>query len=286
MGHEVSIQEHQEALYDILKTFKKVCNNHGLRFQLYAGTLLGSIRHQGFIPWDDDLDVLMPREDYEKLQRLAPEFEREGYFLQGEFSEHWPMFFSKIRKDNTTCFEGFIPRDLKTHQGIYMDVFPYDNLSNIPLLRWKQFLESKIVIASSLHERGYATSNIVKKIVMALSKGFNREKLHQRVMRRKDVRSEKVHAFFGGNKKYKKGVFYRYIFEELEERTFGDEKFPVTKHADALLKQLYGDYMTIPSETEQQMKRHSVFVDLKRSYLEHIELQKTKNMKNKSRSIR
>jgi lipopolysaccharide cholinephosphotransferase len=100
----VTVREHQAALYELLCEFDRICRKHGIRYTLFAGTLLGAVRHGGFIPWDDDADVLMLREDYEKFLEVAPtETDPDQFFVQKEYSEHWPMFFSKLRLQGTAC---------------------------------------------------------------------------------------------------------------------------------------------------------------------------------------
>jgi lipopolysaccharide cholinephosphotransferase len=104
--------EHKQALIVILKEFDRVCKMIGVPYILFAGSMLGAVRHQGFIPWDDDIDVLMLRKDYERLLSEAHNFlNAEKFFLQKEFSEHWPLFFSKLRLNNTACIEKYHPKD-------------------------------------------------------------------------------------------------------------------------------------------------------------------------------
>ena len=123
------LKKHQAALMELLTVFDNICRRLGISYQLFAGTALGAVRHKGFIPWDDDLDIIMLRPEYERFLKEAPaEPESEKYFLQSEFSEHWPMFFSKLRKNGTACIERYVPRDELMHQGIYIDIFPCDSL--------------------------------------------------------------------------------------------------------------------------------------------------------------
>ena len=147
---KATLPQHQQALYELLQALDSVCKKHRIRYMLFAGTALGAVRHKGFIPWDDDLDVVMLRPEYERFLAVAgQELDSEKFFLQKEFSEHWPMFFSKLRRNGTTCLERFIPRDPQIHQGVYIDIFPCDNLSDSPLVGKLQFLASKLVIAKA-----------------------------------------------------------------------------------------------------------------------------------------
>ena len=161
-----TLQEHQEVLLELLAEFDRVCRKNDIKYILFAGSALGAIRHHGFIPWDDDLDVALLREDYDKLMKLDSSEWNTAYYMQCEYSEHWPLYFSKLRKNNTTCLEKYHPKDNEIHQGIYIDIFPIDNASDNPLIRKVQFYASKIVQAQAFWYRGYETDSIIKKIVM------------------------------------------------------------------------------------------------------------------------
>ena len=100
MDTTTTLPEHQKALQTLLVEFDRVCKQLEIPYILFAGTMLGAVRHQGFIPWDDDLDVMMLRQDYERFLREAEGvLDTRRFFLQKEYSPHWPMFFSKLRHD-------------------------------------------------------------------------------------------------------------------------------------------------------------------------------------------
>ena len=265
-GTQATLQEHQQALYCLLNEFDRVCKGIGVTYFLFAGTLLGAVRHNGFIPWDDDLDVLMLREDYRRFMREAPRvLEKNRFFLQEEFSEHFPMFFSKLRINGTTCLEKYFPKDPLVHQGVYMDIFPCDNAYNSKAGRFFQFLCSKVVIAKGLDAEGYVTSSKLKKLVMVLCRCLPRKVFH-RVVRGPEVRGEYLHCFLGGASKYTKSVFPSEFLEGSMGMQFEDGVFSVPENYDKLLKTLYGDYWVLPPEEERKCKKHAVLVDLTHSY--------------------
>ena len=147
---ESGIDKHQQVLLELLREFDRICVKHCIPYMLFAGTSLGAVRHGGFIPWDDDLDLILLREDYERFLAVAPGELGQEFFLQKEYSEHWPIFFSKLRKNGTACMEKFVPKDPEQHQGIYIDIFPADNLSDVGLVARLQFAaaDAGIFIAS------------------------------------------------------------------------------------------------------------------------------------------
>lgn len=257
---------HQRALMQLLEEFDRVCRELEIPYVLFAGTALGAVRHGGFIPWDDDLDVMMLRRDYERLLREADRvLDRERFFLQREFTEHWPMFFSKLRLNGTACLEKFHPKDPKMHQGVYMDIFPCDNALGSGAARKLQFLCSKVVIAKSLAKRGYETNSAAKKVFMALC-GLLPMKPFLALTRAGREDSPVVHSFLAAARSYGKNVYPRSWFEQRGQVKFENGSYPISAESDALLTMLYGDYMTLPAPEERVAKQHAVLVDLEHSY--------------------
>lgn len=270
LGDTATLQEHQAALYILLQEFDRVCTRLDIPYFLFAGTLLGAVRHQGFVPWDDDLDVIMLRRDYERFFREAPGvLDQQRFFLQQEFSEHWPLFFSKLRLNGTTCLEKQHPKDPKLHQGVYMDIFPCDNCYESKLGKKLQFYCSKVVIAKGLAARGYDTDSKLKKVFMAFCKLLPCAPF-LRVVKGPGRPGTEVHSFLGGASRFSKSVYPRSCFEKAISLPFGQGQFRGSEQYDRLLHILYGDYMTPPPEQERVCKQHAILVDLKRSY-EHYE---------------
>ena len=277
----------QNMLLQLLCEFDRICRKHQIDYMLFAGTAIGAARHQGFIPWDDDIDVAMLRPEYERFMALAPsELDEKTYFLQKEFSEHWPMFFSKLRVNNTACIERYVPKDPKVHQGVYIDIFPVDNLAKSALARNLQFAASKVVIAKSLYRRGYLTDSGKKKLFMWLCTLLPKKPMLRFTQKRRKNDSEHVHSFFAAASKYSKNIFPRKWFTELTELEFEGRKFPVSKHYDEMLTRIYGNYMVIPPKKERGCKVHGEIVDLENSYEIYIEAQKQMRFTEYSRSIR
>lgn len=284
---ESLLEKHQAVLYELLQAFDVVCRKHNIQYMLFAGSALGAVRHGGFIPWDDDLDVVMLRPEYERFLAVArEELDGEKYFLQKEFSPHWPMFFSKLRKNDTTCLERYIPRDPEIHQGVYMDIFPCDNLADGKLMRKLQFYASKVVIAKSLDRRGYLTDSWKKKLFMAACRLAPGKCFWTFAKGCREGDSACVHTFFGGASRYEKNIYPREWFTETVLLPFEDGQFPVSAHYDEMLTALYGDYMTPLPEDKRGCKVHAELVDLERSYTHYRGWQRRERFAEYTRSIR
>lgn len=282
----VPIREHQQALYILLSEFDRVCRELDIPYILFAGTMLGAVRHQGFIPWDDDLDIMMLRADYDRFLAEAEQvLDREKFYLQKEFSEHWPMFFSKLRLNGTACLEKYHPKDLQTHQGVYMDLFPCDNAARSGFGRKMQFLASKVVIAKSLYRRGYETDSKKKKMFMTLCRLLPMKPFLW-LTKRGSADSAMVHSFLGGASDFAKNVYPRACFAERVDMTFENDRYPVSARYDALLRQLYGEYMLLPPEDQRTIKQHAILVDLENSYEAYTNYRDGMQFETYTRSIR
>lgn len=285
--YKSEINELQKIQLSMLKDFDAVCQKHRISYQLFSGTALGAVRHKGFIPWDDDIDVVMLREDYERFfDSASKELDSNKYYVQREFSEHWPMFFSKLRLNGTTYIEKYHSHDARIHQGIYIDIFPCDNLSDNRLMQKLQYIASKIVIAKSLYARGYETNSTVKKCFMQFCRILPTEPFKRLCIRRNDSSSLKVHTFFGGGKKFERSIFFREWFEQSVKMRFEDSEFPVSAHYDEMLRVMYGDYMVMPTLEQRVCKRHAAIVDINKPYTFHLEEQRNMKIEKYTESIR
>ncbi len=281
-----SREEHQAALLKLLTEFDRVCSLIGVKYQLFAGTLLGAVRHNGFIPWDDDLDILMMREDYDKFLREAEKhLGSDMFFLQKEFSGHWPMFFSKLRLNNTACIEKYRPKDLLVHQGIYIDIFPCDDAKASVLGKKMQFLSSKVVIAKSLDRRGYETKSAKKKLFMAFCKLLPM-KPFLKIAKSGKKNGKELHSFFAAAHSYSKNLYPRELLEKTVFGEFEGGSYPIPADYDTLLRTLYGEYMVLPSPEERQKKQHAIFVDTENSYEKYLDLVKETEFDVLTESIR
>ena len=279
-------QAHQAALLRLLQEFDRVCKKLNIPYVLYAGTLLGAVRHQGFIPWDDDLDVLMLREDYNRFLAEAPTvLNTDIFYLQKEFSEHWPLFFSKLRLNGTTCLEKAHPKDPQMHQGIYIDIFPCDHARSTELGRRFQFAASKVVIAKALDRRGYDTDSTAKKVFITLCRLLPQKPFLRWVLQgQKDGNT--AHTFLAGARKYSKNVIPHRFLTERCEVTFEGGSYPAPADYDACLHMLYGDYMTLPPPEDRVCKQHSILIDTQRSYEEYANYRDGMTFEVYTRSIR
>lgn len=262
---DIKIKDAQEVELEILLEFDRICKKHNINYFLYSGTLLGAIRHKGFIPWDDDIDVCMLREEYDKFMKIAMNELDNKYFLQNyDTDRNYPLQFSKLRKNNTTYMEVNLS-NLKMHQGIFIDIFPYDNSEpNTFLGKLQRIIVEKMILINLCRnkERNKQSQNkliilfrmfcyyilkiipktLIDKFITKISTLFNNKNTEYI----SDLSSSKRKSTYD-RFTIKRNVFKSKIFCEFE-----GYKFPVPKDYDYVLTKNYGDYMKLPAEKEQK----------------------------------
>lgn len=240
----------QNLILLIAKEIVRICNKYDITYYLDSGTQLGAVRHNGFIPWDDDFDIAMKRLDYERFLNICEkELDKTKFFLQTEWTEkNYCFTFAKIQLLGTEIIEDF-SKEVDIHHGIFVDIFPYDNLpDNSKQQKW--FLYKNYILKNLLWVKcGYGTSIHKRKI------GYCVFKLLSRLFSIEDLKIKRYKLIVQNNKNNTKLCFtsdYPKIklqnawFNEFSWYKFETEKFRGFKRYDSYLKTLYGEYMQLP----------------------------------------
>ncbi len=254
----------QGCMLDITLEIQRICEKHGLTFFLAYGTLLGAVRHQGFIPWDDDMDVGMPRADYEKFLQIAPQELGEEFFLQtADTDPAYAFTFAKVRLNGTTMLEDYAA-DSKQHNGIYVDIFPYETCPDGGLQRKLHFLLFKCVKWAALGKTDY-------KFIIPKRRRFAKLMSAVLFFLRKDGAikfANKLRRMFERRKtaycvdpEWYKGIIALEDIQSTVSLSFEGHSMPVPQHYQELLTQIYGDYMQLPPVEERGNKHQMVKMD-------------------------
>ena len=240
----------QSVEIEILEIVHKICVENNIKYYLIAGSLLGAVRHKGFIPWDDDIDIAMPRNDYHRFQKLCHEgILGDKYTLQdiSTYSKyHLP--FAKVRKNNTLFDEPAFEK-LDCHKGIYIDIFPLDYSKRndgllhrckarfLPAWSWVIYMRVLNFKMSFLHQMLYYISKPLSIKKMALI----RDKMAS------SCKSGNYYTYWGSGWTYPIDWFDEPILLDFEGR-----KFYAPKQSHLVLTRIYGDYMKLPPESERR----------------------------------
>ena len=265
-----SLEEVQNKILEIAIYFDEFCKEHGITYYLMGGSALGAIRHGGFIPWDDDLDVFMTFDDYMKFINAAEKHLDHQFYLQKENTNEWPLFFTKIRMNNTTFIEEDT-KDRKMHKGFYIDIMCLNNTSSNILYRFLQYLSARLIVAKTLAFRGYTTNSRLKKITMNVTKicirGILFNKLLSIVRSLNKKETEYVGHFFG-RAKFKNTSFPKKYLGKPRYVKFSTTMLPVPERVEEYLEIRYGnEYMKMPDQkTKDMYPVHAIFADPKNDY--------------------
>lgn len=259
------IRELQRCILDIALEFQRICEKNGLKYFLTYGTLLGAVRHQGFIPWDDDMDVGMPREDYEKFLRIAPSELGEGFFLQTEATDPAYAFTSaKIRLNGTALVEDYAA-DSKQHNGIFLDVFPYDTLPKHGWQQWLHFRAAKCLKWAALGKTDYTFVKSKRRRfakLMSAAFFFLRKDGAVRLSNKLRRFYERRHTGHYVDTEWYKSVVTDEDLVDMPKLSFEGYEFPVPHRYEQLLTKIYGDYMKLPPVEKRGVQHDVVRLDV------------------------
>lgn len=243
----------QHVILLIVKDIDELCRKNGIEYYLFGGSAIGAIRHKGFIPWDDDLDIIMDHTNYDKFVKVCREqLNTEKYYFQQGLVD-WPMMFSKVRLKGTVMDEAGAYGDRFKERGIFVDVFQLYNSSSNRLSQIWQYVCAKYFLCYCLLKRGYKEASIFKKMMMYLAfplkiRSIRKFIYHQIVKYDEDTT---ILASFGARFRFKNSFFEKELYSNPIYVDFEDTKLPVPEKYDSLLRQIYGDYMTPPPVQEQ-----------------------------------
>ncbi len=250
-------------LMDAFVEFDRVCRAQDIPYYLLAGSLLGAVRHQGIIPWDDDVDIGLLRPDYERFLKVAPHELSARYFLQTSKSDpDYFLCFAKIRVNGTRFVEASSV-DCDIHHGVYLDVSPMDNAPDWPAMRWLHAaicrLLNIMVLARGKYRELRPVQSYVAKLLHAMLQPIPApvlmNLLQAALQLSRNDKSMYVVIFSGMS--YRGDCLQRRYFDNSVDLVFGGHAASAPAMWHEYLTDLYGDYMTPPTEA-QRGKGHSV----------------------------
>lgn len=264
------LRELQLVLLENIKVFVDICEKYNLRYFMIGGTMLGAVRHQGFIPWDDDVDMGMPRDDYEKFLEVVSKELPNGYsFLNYKYSDEYKRYFSRIVNDNVRIYNE--SNSKKIIENAWIDIFPFDGMPKNWLVQklhfyrmvWLRFLfhASCFEELVNLNRPGRPRyQQVAIKFLKYTKFGSNLDtkkilnKLEKQLKKYQYKDSDIVVNFFGAY--MEKEIIPKKLIDNLKYYHFEDSRFLGAENYDEYLKYFYGDYMKTPKDAHKD--KHNI----------------------------
>ena len=258
---ENELEQLKKIELEMLKAFINVCEQLDLKYYIVGGTLLGAVRHKGFIPWDDDIDVGMPRKDYEIFIENAQSFLPSKYFIQTHITDpEWMMHFCKIRNSETTFIESSVSK-LHINHGVFIDIFPLDFYNKEKFPFKNRMLAGIECSAFSIQVN--KAKLFFKKVI---SFCFSLEKAYKK--REELFKSQKEGEYIANycGAWGEREIMPKDYFGQGGEGEFEGLKVILPEKYDLYLTHLYGNYMELPPIEKRVSHHYTDIIDLEKSY--------------------
>lgn len=270
-------EEIQKELLPLLHEVKRVCDENDINYFLCAGSALGAVRHNGFIPWDDDIDIGMLRKDYDKFVSVARESLGDGFLLMEALdTPDYYVNHAKVFRNNTALVNKDVSH-LRIHHGFYLDIFPFDTIPENEEAQDEMYQEVRTKISEfTLRKKwnAFESKNPIKRYFANYSYYNAKLKSDEKMINDMncilkqylDSDSNMVADLFAP---YQKKLFYK--IEDLipcQMMKFEDDFYPIPANADRYLTVMYGDYMELPPEDKRYVKHTYVKFDLEHNWKE------------------
>lgn len=258
---KMTLKEIQRTELDLLADFHKICEKESFRYSLHGGTLLGAVRHKGFIPWDDDVDVLMPRKDYDRFLDYCMKNQTPFRMISLKNSRKYTLFFARIYNENTVL-KGEHLKNI--NHGLHIDIVPFDYIGkDLDYMNSKEKFFDKnyywgVYKRSSLSffmKKHVNYKGKIKYILCYIMSYFITGKtLEKRLLKPFEKYTEENSDYVCQlvSRYANKRCFKKSIFDEFIKADFEGHKFYITKEYDYFLTARYGDYMKLPPLEKRQ----------------------------------
>ena len=251
---------------DLYLVFSEICNKYNLRYFFFYGGLLGAIRHNGFIPWDDDLDVAMPREDYQVFMKVAPIELTEPYAIQSPYTYPNCYYSVTTLRNSQGTFTSSLLRNLDYNKGIPLDIFPIDYCDPNTYESDREEIFKNIMRCSTWMKWKCGVDNEKQRENMVKYGIKNPLEAYEKVHRIAQNPLYKKTGFCGvptlvASMKKKPHIFPNYCFEKIIYHPFEGLSVPIPEGYDEILSITYGDYMSFPPLEERGIKTDGIIID-------------------------
>ena len=268
------IQDVQKRILEIMEYIDIQCRNNGIEYYIMGGTALGAVRHGGFIPWDDDLDIFMTPQEYRKFKAVFEKAASDKFVLQEWSTVEGYLEYAKVRMNGTTFIEDGLKDRRDLHHGIYVDIMILHKVPDNKFIQKCVFYASKFVTLYGLSQRNWKPKTKSQAMVLNLSKLLPRTllaKLCYRLIYKYDgLQDGYKYCYWITPAGFRQGLFEPYFFSDTVEIPFEHTTLYGSRYIKEYLKYRYGDYMALPPIEKQLAAVHAMIYDVDKDYSYYI----------------
>ncbi len=261
MEEKVELTELQDYVYGIFREFDRICRKHNLKYTLEGGSLLGAVKYQGFVPWDDDIDIVMKREEYDKLLKIAPQELHSDYFLQTYNNvREFPLNYAKLCYNKSTIYD-YDYTHLKTmNHGIFIDIFPVDNVIPSKMKKQLHLIGLLTGARKTKLKINFGKTRFIKRVLYKIVSLLPMKTLCNMLNRActKYNGKETGYCYEVCNSNSKFAPLPSHIYDNLTELKFRDSMYMAVSEYDTFLKSRFGEnYMDELPPEEARKPSHN-----------------------------
>ena len=273
--NKTSIKDVQEKILYIMKYIDRLCREKDIEYFIMGGTALGAVRHGGFIPWDDDLDIFMTPENYKKFKIAFNEKNDKKFFLQEWKTTPDFLEYAKVRLNGTTFIEDCFKYDKKMHHGIYVDIMILHKCPDKKIIQKSLYFKCKYVTLYALSKRNWKPKTKIQKILLFTLKfmpnKFLIRNFYKAIYKYDYKNLDKFRWFYWITPaKFYQGLFNKEFFENPTDIIFEGCKLLASRNIVQYLEYRYGDYKILPPINKRVEAIHAIKYDTTKDYKEYI----------------
>jgi len=272
---DYSMKQIQAKILEVMIYIDKVCRDNNVEYYIMGGTALGAVRHKGFIPWDDDLDIFMTPDNYEKFKSVFSTQNEERFEIQEWRLGDSLLEYAKVRMNGTTFIEANFKENAGMHHGVYVDIMILHKCPKSLIKKRKLYLYSRYLIVQALAERNWSPKTklqaVFLKLVSLLPKHFMSRYFYEQIYKydKQDIQDYQ-YCYFLTKANFDQAVFPKEIFMEPVDVPFEAVKLLAPTDINGYLDIRFGNYMELPPEGERDAAKHAEIIDLDKDYKEYF----------------
>lgn len=276
MNEKKKVRDVQDKILEVMKYIDKLCRENEITYFIMGGTALGAVRHGGFIPWDDDLDIFMTSDQYAKFKNVFEKDNSDLFVIQEWRTTDKYLEYAKVRMNGTTFIESCYKDRKDMHHGIYVDIMI---LHKVPQNRFVQklvYYESKFVTLYALSQRNWKPKTGAQKMILSLLKvmpcKMMAKSFYKNIYKYDNLKKNYMYSYWITPAKFRSGLFNASFFENPVDIPFEDTVLLGSKKIKEYLEYRYGNYMKLPAKEAQKAAVHAMIFDVEKDYKEYIKI--------------